>query len=230
MNKSSLIVAMFFASIFSLNAQTVVLEEEVTKAIDSTNALIEEKLQLGTMFDFTFYGGGDEKGFKGTLANSLGFNLLFNLKYKLNNSISLISQTGFNIETYAFKKADTNTIFPTNQTYDNERFTISALSLSLGARIKVYKKLYTEIGAMSKWNFSKVHNYETKDGNGNFMDVYVHDLGYIKDFNHDAYFRLGYSAINVVAYYRLNNMFQKVNYAPTVYELPRLRLGISIGL
>lgn len=230
MNKTILTMAIIIAGFCNLNAQTVVLDEEVSKTIDSTKVTKEDKLSSGFMIDFTFYGGGDEKGFKGTLENSLGVNFYFNIKYKLNNTFSIVSQSGYNFESHAFKKSDTNTVFPSNIKNDMENFTVSAFVLSLGTRVNIYKKLYTEIGVMSKYNFSKVHYYQTKDVNNNLMEVYVHDLAYIKDFNHDAYVRIGYGVVNFVGYYRLNDMFQKVSYTPAVYEVPRLRLGISFGL
>jgi hypothetical protein len=111
-----------------------------------------------------------------------------------------------------------------------DRFSVTAASLSLGARFKLKKSLYTELGAMGKWNFSKVYNYEDKDLNGNKREVFVHDLAYIKDITADAYVRLGVKGISLVAYYRLTDMMQTAGYAPIVYETPRLRLGITLGL
>ena len=64
----------------------------------------------------------------------------------------------------------------------------------------------------------------------NVNEVTIKDLNYINQFNYDAYARLGYKAISIVAYYRMNDMFSVSNIAPVVYEMPRLRLGISLGM
>ena len=71
---------------------------------------------------------------------------------------------------------------------------------------------------------------EKNDANGNVNEITIKDLNYINQFNYDAYARLGYKAISIVAYYRLNNVFSVSNIAPVVYEIPRLRLGISLGM
>ena len=232
MKKVIITLSLVMASLGIINAQTVVVEEEVNKA-PTTNlpAYTPSKTDAGFIMDFTSYGGFDENGLKGKFGNSIGFNILFNLKYKLANKIQLVSQVGINWENYSFTKNDTNTTFPTAvSNNDMDRFSITAASLSLGARFKLKRSLYTEIGAMGKWNFSKVYNYETKDVNGNKTEVFVHDLAYIKDIAADAYLRLGVKGISLVAYYRLTDMMQTASYAPVVYETPRLRLGISLGL
>jgi hypothetical protein len=232
MKKVIITLSLVMASMGIINAQTVVVEEEVNKAPSNIGPVYKpSKTSFGFMFDFTGYAGFDEKGLKGKLGNSIGFNMLYNLKYKFTNTVQLVSQVGINWENYSFTKTDTNTIFPTAvSNNDMDRFSITAASLSLGSRFKLKKSLYTEIGAMGKWNFSKVYNYETKDANGNKTEIFVHDLAYIKDITADAYLRLGVKGISLVAYYRLTDMMQTASYAPVVYETPRLRVGISLGL
>lgn len=232
MKKIIVTFTLIMVSLAITNAQTVVIEEEVNPApVKQTQKFAEDKTEAGFIFEGTFYGGLDEKGLKGKLGNSLGFNFLFNLKYKLAKKVQLISQVGINYENYSFSKTDTNTTFPSVVSNNSmERFSLTAAAFSLGARFKLKKSLYTELGAMGKWNFSKVYNYEDKDVNGNKREVFVHDLAFINDFTSDAYLRLGVKGISLVAYYRLTNMMQTASYAPVVYETPRLRLGISIGL
>lgn len=232
MKKIIITLSLVIASLGIINAQTVVVEEEVNKAPNNIGpAFTPSKTDVGFIVDFTSYGGFDEKGLKGKFGNSFGFNMLFNLKYKLSNKVQLVSQVGMNWENYSFTKTDTNTTFPTDvKNNEMDRFSVTAVSLSLGARFKLKKSLYTELGAMGKWNFSKIYNYETKDGNDNKMEVFVHDLAYIKDITADAYLRLGVKVISLVAYYRLTDMMQTASYAPVAYETPRLRLGISLGL
>jgi len=232
MKKIIVTFTLIMASLAITNAQTVVIEEEVNPVpLNLMQKIAEDKTEAGFIFEGTFYGGLDEKGLKGKLGNSLGFNFLFNLKYKLAKKVQLISQVGINWENYSFSKTDTNTTFPSVVSNNSmERFSLTAAAFSLGARFKLKKSLYTELGAMGKWNFSKVYNYEDKDVNGNKREVFVHDLAFINDFTTDAYLRLGVKGISLVAYYRLTNMMQTASYAPVVYETPRLRLGISLGL
>jgi hypothetical protein len=232
MKKVIITLSLVIASMGIINAQTVVVEEEVNKApTNNLPAYKPSKTDAGFMMDFTSYGGFDEKGLKGKFGNSFGFNILFNLKYKLAKKVQLVSQVGINFENYSFTKIDTNTPFPTTVSNNEmDRFSVTAASLSLGARFKLKKSLYTELGAMGKWNFSKVYNYETKNENGNKTEVFEHDLAYIKDITADAYVRLGVKGISLVAYYRLTDMMQTAGYAPIVYETPRLRLGITLGL
>jgi hypothetical protein len=232
MKKVIITLSLVIASMGIINAQTLVVEEEVNKApTNNVPAYKPSKTDAGFMMDFTSYGGFDEKGLKGKFGNSFGFNILFNLKYKLAKKVQLVSQVGINFENYSYTKSDTNTTFPPAiSNNDMDRFSVTAASLSLGARFKLKKSLYTEIGAMGKWNFSKVYNYETKNGNGNKTEVFEHDLAYIKDITADAYVRLGVKGFSLVAYYRLTDMMQTAGYAPIVYETPRLRLGITLGL
>lgn len=228
MKKIITIIGLMLISSAYTQAQTVVIEETVSR--DTVNTAKQDRIGLGLMLDFTFYGGADEKGLEGKLANSLGINTSINLKYKLHKNLKLVSQLGINVENYAFKKTDTNTTFPSSLNNSSDRFMVTALSLSLGARVNLGKGFYAEAGAVAKWNFANAYNYETKDANGNNVEVFVRNLNYIKDFNYDAYARIGYEAINIVGYYRLNDMFQTTGIAPVVYEVPRLRLGISIGI
>jgi hypothetical protein len=231
MKKVIITLSLVIASMGIINAQTVVVEEEVNKAPTSPMpAFTPSKTDAGFMMELTSYGGFDEKGLKGKFGTSIGINILFNLKYRLANKIQLVSQVGINYENYSFTKTDSNINFPTDTTNNEmDRFSVTAASLSLGARFKLKKSLYTEIGAMGKWNFSKVYNFEDKL-NGNKREVFVHDLAYIKDITADAYLRLGVKGISLVAYYRLTDMMQTAGYAPIVYETPRLRLGITLGL
>lgn len=232
MKKIIITLSLVMASMGIINAQTVVVEEEVNKApTNNVPAYKPSKTDAGFMMELTSYGGFDEIGLKGKFGNSIGFNFLFNLKYKLANKVQLVSQVGINYENYSFTKTDTNTTFPTSVSNNEmDRFSVTAASLSLGARFKLKKSLYTELGATGKWNFSKVYNYEDKDLNGNKREVFVHDVAYLKDITADAYVRLGVKGISLVAYYCLTDMMQTADYAPVVYETPRLRLGISLGL
>jgi hypothetical protein len=232
MKKKIITLTLVLASFGIINAQTVVIEEEVDKPkVNSGKNYKTSKTEAGFIVDFTFYGGFDEKGLKGKFNNSIGANILFNLKYKLASNVQLISQVGINNENYSFTKTDTNTTFPSSVGNNMmERFSLTAASFSLGARFKLKKSLYTELGAFGKWNFLKVYNYEDKDANGNKREVFVHDVLFLNDLTADAYFRLGVKGFSVVAYYRLTNMVKTASYAPVVYETPRLRLGISFGL
>ncbi|MFA9214021.1 MAG: hypothetical protein ACEQSR_09275 [Candidatus Methylacidiphilales bacterium] len=227
--KKTILAFIIIISSFMLKAGAVVVEEPVNKT--DTTKQTGSKFSVGFMLDYTLLNLLDEKGLKGVFDdNGFNINILINVKYNLTKNINLISQFGYNYELYSFEKGDTNTTFPTAvSTNYSERFLLHAISLGIGARINLNKKVYTEFGVMSKFNFSKTYNYEAKNSNGNPIEVYVRDLNYIKDFNHDAYFRLGYNYVNLFAYYRLNDMFKPSNYAPVVYELPRLRIGISYG-
>lgn len=212
-----------------LQAQTVVIEETVEKP----NLKISKpsNIQFGAIWDITFYGGADQKGIAGTLANSVGINFLINAKYKLNKHFLTIGYLGFNTENYGFKKTSDNiSSFPNNDTNNLEKYSLGAISGGLGLRFTNTKKAFLEIGAFAKYNHTRDLYFEKNDKNGNVNEVTVKDLNYINQFNYDAYARIGYKAISVVACYRLNDMFSVTNIAPVVYEMPRLRFGISLGM
>lgn len=227
MMRNIFITILILLSTSLLQAQTVVIEETVGKP--TQKATKPNKLSYGIMWDLTFYGGADQSGIKGTLANSVGINFMLNSKYKFNKNVMTIGYLGLNIENYGFEKTNTNDSFPNNNKNDLEKYNLAAISGGLGIRFTTNKKAYLEFGAFAKWNFTRDLYVEKKDANGNVNEVTIKDLNYINKFNYDAYARLGYKAISVVAYYRLNDMFSTSNIAPKVYEMPRLRLGISLG-
>lgn len=221
------ITSLILLSTSLLQAQTVVIEETVGKP--TQKATKPNNLSYGIMWDLTFYGGADQTGIKGTLANSVGINFMLNSKYKFNKNVMAIGYLGLNFENYGFEKTDTNDSFPNNNKNDLEQYNLAAISGGLGMRFTTNKKSYLEMGAFAKYNFTRDLYVEKKDANGNVNEVTIKDLNYINAFNYDIYARLGYKAISVVAYYRLSDMFSTSNIAPKVYEMPRLRLGISLG-
>ena len=228
MRKLIIITILLFSSVL-LQAQTVVIEETVEK----TNQKIAKPsyIEFGAFWDLTFYGGADQKGIQGTLANSVGFNFLIDAKYKFNNHFLTVGYLGLNTENYGFKKTSDNVnSFPNNDSNNLEKYILGAISGGLGLRFTTSKKAFLEIGAFAKYNYTRDLYFEKNDANGNVNEVTIKDLNYINQFNYEAYARLGYKAISIVAYYRLNDMFSVSNIAPVVYELPRLRLGISLGM
>jgi hypothetical protein len=228
MGKSILTSILLLSSIL-LQAQTVVIEETVEKPNQKISK--PSNIQFGAIWDITFYGGADQKGIAGTLANSVGINFLINAKHKLNKHFLTIGYLGFNTENYGFKKtSDNNSSFPNNDTNNLEKYSLGAISGGLGFRFTTNKKVFLEIGAFAKYNHTRDLYMEKNDKNGNVNEVTIKDLNYINQFNYDAYARLGYKAISIVAYYRMNDMFSVSNIAPVVYEMPRLRLGISLGM
>ena len=222
------ITSILLMSTLLLQAQTVVIEETVEKP--TTKITKPSNIQFGAIWDITFYGGADQKGIEGTLANSVGINFLINTKYRLNKHFLTIGYLGFNTENYGFKKTSGNIIFPNNDSNNLEKYSLGAISGGLGMRYTTAKKLFLEIGAFAKYNYTRDLYFEKNDQNGNLNEVTIKDLNYISKFNYDVYARIGYKAISVVAYYRLNDMFSVTNIAPLVYEMPRLRLGISLGM
>ena len=227
MKKSKVTSILLFIT-FLLQAQTVVIEETVEKL--TPKIAKPNKLAIGIIWDLTFYGGADQKGIAGTLANSVGLNVLINAKYKLNKHFLTIGYLGLNTENYGFKKTSDNDSFPNNYSNKLEKYSLGAISGGLGFRFTTNKKVFLEIGAFAKYNHTRDLYMEKNDKNGNVNEVTIKDLNYINQFNYDAYARLGYKAISIVAYYRMNDMFSVSNIAPVVYEMPRLRLGISLGM
>lgn len=227
--KKSIVTSILLFITFLLQAQTVVIEETVEKPVQKITK--PSSIQGGVIWDLTFYGGADQKGIAGTLANSVGFNFLINAKYKFNNHFLTIGYLGLNTENYGFKKTSDNiSSFPNNDTNNLEKYSLGAISGGLGFRFTTNKKVFLEIGAFAKYNHTRDLYMEKNDANGNVNEVTIKDLNYINQFNYDAYARLGYKAISIVAYYRMNDMFSVSNIAPVVYEMPRLRLGISLGM
>jgi hypothetical protein len=226
--KKSIVTSILLFITVLLQAQTVVIEETVEKLTQKIAK--PNKLAFGIIWDLTFYGGADQKGIAGTLANSVGLNVLINAKYKFNKHVMTIGYIGLNSENYGFKKTRENDSFPNNSGNKLEKYSLVAISGGLGMRFTTTKKAFLEIGAIAKLNFTRDLYVEKNDANGNLNEITIKDLNYINPFNYDAYARLGYKAISVVAYYRLNDMFSVSNIAPVVYEMPRLRLGISLGI
>ena len=226
--RKSILTSILLIITFLLQAQTVVIEETVEKPAQKITK--PNIIAFGMMWDLTFYGGADQKGIAGTLANSVGLNVLINAKYKLNKHFLTVGYLGLNTENYGFKKTSVNnSSFPNNDSNNIEKYSLGAISGGLGFRFTNSKKAFLEIGAIAKLNFTRDLYIEKNDTNGNLNEVTIKDLNYINQFNYDAYARLGYKAISIVAYYRLNDMFSVSNIAPVVYEMPRLRLGISLG-
>jgi hypothetical protein len=226
--KKSILTSILLMSVVMLQAQTVVIEETVEKPNQKITK--PSSIQGGAIWDLTFYGGADQKGIEGTLANSIGFNFLINAKYKFNNHFLTIGYLGFNTENYGFKKTSENDSFPNNNSNNFEKYSLGAISGGLGLRFTTNKKAFLEIGAFAKYNYTRDLYMEKNDVNGNVNEITIKDLNYINQFNYDAYARLGFKVFSIVAYYRMNDMFSASKIAPIVYEMPRLRLGISLGM
>jgi len=206
-------------------AQTVVIKEDVT---DTT--VTKSNWEGGFFADFTFYGGFDQKGLDGTLARSLGFSMLPNLKYNFNERLGVVMLFGFSLDQYGFKKSGDNVSFPDSAAFTKNRFTQSSVAAGLALRYKFNTEAYLQLGAFAKWNVFNTYQYQTSNDKGNTVDVVVRNPGYFHDFSYDAYVRLGVEGLGVLAYYRLSDMFVKTSNNPMVYETPRLRIGIGIGL
>lgn len=213
---------------FIVRAQTVVIHETVSDSVVDSRGSNTEGDQLGVLYDFTFYGGGDQPGIDGILARSLGVNFLFNHKIRLTGRLLLPIYFGYSNESYGFHKSGSNKSFPDTFDRQNARFIFNGFAAGTGLKMLLYRSLYVEGGLLVKWHPWRNYEFQVSDGKNTF-DVTLRNPDYTNSFKYDAYARFGLNGVNLCAYYRLSDMFSPSRKEAYTAEMPRIRLGVSFG-
>lgn len=234
--RSILSILLFFFSIGLLNAQTVLLEQNLKR--DTIKKTIGQNLKhfVHIYGGISFAAGSaeaDSVKINYGLSNSFAFGIRY--KRKICNLYSIgynagISATGFNIRQDKSKRFIDDTI------HKKEKLILTALSFEIYNRFNFGKRgniigKYIDFGVYGHWIArSSLHvRDEIKlagQDNPTPIEINTRRLYYIDPFGYGACLRFGINRYTITADYRLTDMFKK---SSNLQELPRLFIGIQIG-
>ena len=154
----------------------------------------------------------------------------FRYKRRLNNSFSILADLSANWAAYKIKQEKGKAI-PDTTINDKAKFKVNSLSPSVYARINVgrrgnYIGNYLDLGVYGSWNWKKSYKTVNKIENSQVEHKEINRLSYVEPLTYGCMARIGVNRYAITARYRISDLFKENNYA----ELPRLSLGIEIGL
>ena len=223
---------------FSLNAQTILMAEDVNEdTIPDTNG----PNLVNYWHTFMGYGLilGNSEGEGARTKPGLSYEFIGGIRYKrrINNTLGVgfdiqYGQHSFNIQ------QDSAKTLPNSELHDKEKLIYHNLGLTLYTRINFGKRGNTmgnfiDLGAYGDWGY--IINHYTKDKHDTALvgasveEVTLSRLVYTNPINHGVFIRGGISRYVVYAKYRLSNLF-KEDYIIPYTELPRFIVGVEIGL
>jgi hypothetical protein len=230
MKKIFLLIALMIA-FFSMDAQTVLLEEEVDYYEETPENGPNRKNfyhvygSWGMMFGATDGGRSDIIPYFSDHGD-----LGFRYKRKFSNFYSM----GYEVFTssYAFRLADKNSrTLPDTIHYDKEKINLYALGAGYYNRFNFgrrgdYIGNFLDIGVYGEWNFASRYMYKHELNDGRKRKFKVSNPDYLNTLNYGAFARAGYNRYVLYARYRLSSIIdQDKKYA----DLPVFTVGIQIG-
>lgn len=234
-------------------AQTVVMQQDVNQDTLETSWGPNKRHHIQRYIGFGLGIGTEDRSFAGKELNDVkyGFgtgNIMLGMRYKfrLAEHYALGLDLGYNRQSYNFKQRD-DKFFPAPGKFDKERLTLHNVALEAYQRINFGRRgnhlgKYLDMGAYGEWNFSNVHliKDEVEDplanGGARKIKAKYKNLTYLHNLNYGVSARLGFGRWVVFGRYRLSDMFaqnklkQVLETTETYPELPRLTVGIQIGL
>jgi hypothetical protein len=162
---------------------------------------------------------------------SSGLDLGLRYKRRITNYLATGLELGINATSYKLKQNDPKTI-PDTVINDKEKFQISSIMSSGYVRINVGRRgnfigNYIDLGAYGGWNFQQKHKTTNENSDGEKVRVSTTRLKYVENFSYGLLARIGVSRYALTAHCRLSDIFESAKAIP---ELPRLILGVEVGL
>ena len=234
MNKLLTIVSTFLLLFNFINAQDVLLEENLKNDTIVSKIGKNKKHFKHLYFDLGFFAGNSENGAEIQYGKSHTYTAGFNYKYRVSNFYSIGANINLGAMTFSLKQND-NKLLPDSVLHDKEKFEFNNIGIGIYNRFNFGKRgnsigKYLEIGAYG--NFAYVIKHYTKDEftNSNFelMEVSYTKLSYVERLNYGLIAKIGYNQYVVYAKYRLSNLFNdEIGSLP---ELSKLSIGFQVGI
>lgn len=233
--KNLICILLLLGSTF-VNAQTTLLEEEVT---------LEDSAKVGPnkkRFGHTYFAIGvpfgnsesDSVGLK--VIDSYDFMFGYRFKYRLTNFYSIGFGLAFDLKSYSIKQ-DSNKIFPNTTLHEWERLSLKNLSGDVYNRFNFGRRgnhvgKFLDLGAYANWVFASSfkifdkHSITNSVGASNTKQVHK-GLVYLNDVNYGLLARVGFNKFVFYGTYRMSDIFRS-EYIFT--ELPRFTAGLQISI
>lgn len=228
-------ILLFICSIFclSINAQSIVLDEEVD--------VIEEEYPSyganGKTFMFSYVGWSfiiaDKPANRMPLStvSSGGWQYGFGVKYRMTGLLSSGWGLEYNSLNFRIKQIAGKT-FPDTLMHDKQSFSLGSLGGNVFLRINFDPKRgnttgrYIDFCGYYDWNVIRTLRQKDETVYGEINRTNLSRVRFMNSYSYGAMVRLGRKSLNVYARYRLSDIFKHAYYLP---ELPRLTVGISFS-
>lgn len=232
-----LLIIFFLFSVCLLNAQTVLLEQNLKK--DTVKKTIGQNLKHFVHFyaGISFAAGPTESDsikINYGLSNSFVFGIRY--KRKICNLYSLGYNAGISANSFNINQ-NKNKRFIDDSIHKKEKLILTAISLELYNRFNFGKRgniigKYIDLGVSGQWVarsnlYIKDNKIPAGQSKSTPIETNTRRLYFIDPFEYGVNIRLGINRLAIYADYRLSDMFKK---SSGLQELPRLFIGIQIGL
>lgn len=238
--KNFLIILFFLIGSFELNAQVILLQEDViADTITPTEGPNRDRYKSTyTSFGLLF---GPTNNHASDILPYFSYNVQSGarLKLKINKVLSWGLESYFDFKSFRIKQSDEKTFGgEAPSLHKKETFFVVAYDLAIFTRINFDPKrgdflgTYLDLGAYGGYNFLRRHKIVDTVNNqfGFEKGKYIaSNLKYVEKFNYGVTARFGFGGMSVYFNYRLSNLFKPfrdINYV----ELPRFEAGISFDV
>ncbi|MDD3877963.1 MAG: hypothetical protein PHT69_15180 [Bacteroidales bacterium] len=228
---SILLITLFVITGFYLPAQSVLMYEDV-----SADTIVPKRGANRLHFTHWYFNFGvfADKAEKGAETKYVSTNHLdMGLRYKLRVCNFYAIGTDLSVSTYNFRlKQNGDKTLPDTVINDKEKYNLSLMTLGFYNRFNFGKRgnmigKFLDIGVHGQWHMGLSHYTKNEMPNGNIVQVTTSKLKYYEQFGWGLHARLGVNRWVLSASYRMSDLFKPQDNLP---ELPRLSLGIQVGL
>ncbi|MCF8332322.1 MAG: outer membrane beta-barrel protein [Bacteroidales bacterium] len=225
------IIFLLLAIAMSVNAQKVLLEEDVNYFEDIPENGPNRKHY------YHFYGSwgmmfGSTENNRSPIKEALSYR--FDLGFRYKRKISEFYSLGYelNLGNNNFRLADENArTLPDIKHYDKEKINLYNFGIGLYNRFNFgrrgnYIGNFMDIGAYGNWNYFSRYYYKDEVSNGEKRKFSQNNPDYMKPIQYGIFARIGYNRYVIFGRYRLSDM---INSDTQYMDLPAYTAGIQIG-
>lgn len=168
--------------------------------------------------------------------NSNSWKFGFRYKRKISSNFAVGFDASIATTQFRFAQQGSN-VFPDSLMHDKEFISLTTFEFDYYNRINIGKRgdkvgKYIDLGAYVTSNIGSYHIYTDKFATPFFgskkMEVKLSDLNYLNDYQWGFKTRIGNNRYAIWSSYRMSDYFN--NKAPKGIELPRMMIGLELGL
>lgn len=239
MKKAALFFILFAFSL-SAGAQTVLMEEYPGN--DTIIPTFGKNLKHYLHFYFSYSVFADDFSndkAEAKIPGSSDFSLGLRYKRKITTFYAMGLDLGMNSQGFSIRQTDQKS-FPFPGKHKKESINTTGLSLEYYNRINFDRRgnktgKFVDIGAygfynLNSWHFIRDESDTLGFGYTKAIEVKLYKPDYLMNYGYGCSFRLGFNALVLTARYRLSDLIKKEGNYTGFPELPRLNIGLQIGL
>ena len=225
------LVSFFLASVFTAEAQTVVIAEDMAEQEEDLDFGMNRKHYTHSYFGLNFTAGPPELSGAGIrYGRSRTIEYGYRYKRRLSNTFSFGSEIIARRYAFHVSQSEEKTV-PDDIIKDREKLVFLDAGLGVYKRINFgqrgnYIGRFVDAGAYASWIFHSRHVYFYEE-EGLDIRVRINNPKYPETFNYGLMARLGFNNIVIKATYRMSDLFKDSAELP---EFPRYSVGLEIGL